>query len=210
MKTDEPRNIFGGPRRGGGEDAADERMEDWYGDNATSEFEEGEVVRGRVVYVGTGEVLVDVGYKSEGAIPIEEFHRAGKLPSVATIDVYLEARRTRGLIVSPRKPTRFALGPITQAFEREFPRWTVVEAVRALAVDWAQGLLPARRLTSSGRTSAAIPDHRPRSHLNRRGSFLSRAPSHEKARGEEEHTLRCSRGLVLTGTVKNITDYGGS
>ena len=76
MKTDEPRNILGAPRRGGGEDAAEERMEDWYGENVTSEFEEGEVVRGRVVHVGTGEVLVDVGYKSEGSIPIEEFHRA--------------------------------------------------------------------------------------------------------------------------------------
>ncbi len=75
MKTDEPRNALGEPRQGGGEDAAEERMEDWYGDNVTSEFEEGEVVRGRVVHVGTGEVLVDVGYKSEGAIPIEEFPR---------------------------------------------------------------------------------------------------------------------------------------
>ena len=101
MKTDEPRNALGEPRQGGGEDAAEERMEDWYGDNVTSEFEEGEVVRGRVVHVGTGEVLVDVGYKSEGAIPIEEFHRAGKLPAVGDeIDVYLEAKEdSEGLIV---------------------------------------------------------------------------------------------------------------
>src|SRR3989441_8332267 len=68
-------------------------MEDWFREGATSEFEEGEVVRGRVVQVTPTEVLVDVGYKSEGAIPIEEFHRHGKLPKVGDqIEVYLEAK----------------------------------------------------------------------------------------------------------------------
>ncbi|HBH01131.1 MAG TPA: hypothetical protein DDZ42_04280, partial [Candidatus Rokubacteria bacterium] len=79
MKMDEPRGNLGGPREEGGEPAG-ERMEDWFREGTTSEFEEGEVVRGRVVHVGTGEVLVDVGYKSEGAIPIEEFQRHGALP----------------------------------------------------------------------------------------------------------------------------------
>ena len=101
MTTNEPRDTLGAPRRGGGEDAAEERMEDWFGEDVTNEFEEGEVVRGRVVHVGSGEVLVDVGYKSEGSIPIEEFHRAGRLPSVGEeIDVYLEAKEdSEGLIV---------------------------------------------------------------------------------------------------------------
>ncbi|MFI5328380.1 MAG: S1 RNA-binding domain-containing protein, partial [Candidatus Rokuibacteriota bacterium] len=61
---------------------AEERMpDDWFKEGSSSnEFEEGEVVRGRVVHVGSSEVLVDVGYKSEGAIPIEEFHRHGIMP----------------------------------------------------------------------------------------------------------------------------------
>ena len=71
MTTNEPLNTLGAPRRGGGEDAAEERMEDWFGEDVTNEFEEGEVVRGRVVHVGSGEVLVDVGYKSDGRVPIE-------------------------------------------------------------------------------------------------------------------------------------------
>ena len=32
MKTDEPRNALEEPRQGGGEDAAEERMEDWFGE----------------------------------------------------------------------------------------------------------------------------------------------------------------------------------
>ena len=101
MAMDEPRRTLGGPRK---EDAAEERMEDWFQETPSgggNEFEEGEVVRGRVVHVGTGEVLVDVGYKSEGAIPIEEFHRSGSLPKVGDeIEVYLEAKEdSEGLIV---------------------------------------------------------------------------------------------------------------
>jgi len=36
-------------------------------------FQEGEVVRGRVVYIAPEYVVVDIGYKSEGIIPIDEF-----------------------------------------------------------------------------------------------------------------------------------------
>src|SRR5712692_2959044 len=138
MSMNDPHKTLGAPRRGGGEDAAEESMEDWYGGEVTSEFEEGEVVRGRVVYVGTSEVLVDVGYKSEGAIPIEEFHRAGKLPSVGDdIDVYLEAKEdSEGLIVlSKEKADKIRVwDAVTQAYDKGAPvEGRVVEG--GLAVD---------------------------------------------------------------------------
>src|SRR5438445_13765776 len=106
MKKDEPRQYLGGPRGEGGE-AAEERMEDWY-QNGVTEFEEGEVVRGRVVHVGSSEVLVDVGYKSEGSIPIEEFHRHGTLPKVGEeIEAYLEAEEaSEGRIVLSKEKSR--------------------------------------------------------------------------------------------------------
>ena len=96
-------------------------MEDWY-ESGVTEFEEGEVVRGRVVHIGSSEVLVDVGYKSEGAIPIEEFHRHGSLPKVGEeIEVYLEAKEdSEGLIVlSKDKADKIKVwDAITQAYER--------------------------------------------------------------------------------------------
>src|SRR5438132_5995050 len=94
------RKPLGAPRKEGEHDAAEDRMEDWYREELV-EFEEGEVVRGRVVQVGTSEVLIDVGYKSEGSIPIEEFQRGGILPKVGDeIEVYLEAKEdNEGLIV---------------------------------------------------------------------------------------------------------------
>ena len=99
MAKDDPRNTLGDARKEGAE-PAEERMEDWFKESSTTnEFEEGEVVRGRVVHLGSSEVLVDVGYKSEGAIPIDEFR--GNLPKVGDeIEVYLEAKEdSEGLIV---------------------------------------------------------------------------------------------------------------
>ena len=141
MAMDEPRRTLGGERKEG--ETAEERMEDWFHDTAstTSEFEEGEVVRGRVVHVGTSEVLVDVGYKSEGAIPIEEFHRSGSLPKVGDeIEVYLEAKEdAEGLIVlSKDKADKIKVWDvITRAHEKGAPvEGRVVEVVKGgLAVD---------------------------------------------------------------------------
>src|SRR5438552_19032555 len=103
MEKDD-RKPLGTLRKEGGHEQAEERMEDWFKESVTTnEFEEGEVVRGRVIHVGTGEVLVDVGYKSAGTIPVEEF--SGRLPKVGDeIEVSLAAKEdSEGLIVLPMK-----------------------------------------------------------------------------------------------------------
>jgi small subunit ribosomal protein S1 len=223
MSMNDPRRTLGAPRRGGGEDAAEESMEDWYGGEVTSEFEEGEVVRGRVVYVGTGEVLVDVGYKSEGAIPIEEFHRAGKLPSVGDdIDVYLEAKEdSEGLIVlSKEKADKIRVwDAVTQAYDKGVPvEGRVVEVVKGgLAVDvGVKAFLPGsqvdlRPVKNLGSMVGQMIRAKVIKLNRRRGNVvLSRRSVLEEEREEKKkHTLEVlHEGLVLTGTVKNITDYG--
>src|SRR3989440_1825982 len=222
MKTDEPKHPLGGPRKEGHE-PAEERMEDWFREGATSEFEEGEVVRGRVVQVTPTEVLVDVGYKSEGAIPIEEFHRHGKLPKVGDqIEVYLEAKEdSEGLIVlSKDKADKIKVwDAITQAHDKGLPvEGRVVEVVKGgLAVDvgvkaFLHGsqveLRPVKNLPAMvGQTIRAkvIKVNR------RRGNVVlsRRAVLEEEREEKKKHTLEVlSEGMVLTGTVKNITDYG--
>src|SRR3989440_230915 len=222
MKTDEPKHPLGGPRKEGHE-PAEERMEDWFREGATSEFEEGEVVRGRVVQVTPTEVLVDVGYKSEGAIPIEEFHRHGKLPKVGDqIEVYLEAKEdAEGLLVLYKdKADKIRVwDAITQAYDKGAPvEGRVVEVVKGgLAVDvgvkaFLPGsqvdLRPVKNLASMlGQTIRAKVIK-----LNRRRGnvVLSRRAVLEEEREEKKkHTLEVlQEGMSLTGTVKNITDYG--
>src|SRR3989454_347885 len=216
------RKPLGAPRKEGEHDAAEDRMEDWYREELV-EFEEGEVVRGRVVQVGNSEVLIDVGYKSEGSIPIEEFQRGGILPKVGDeIEVYLEAKEdNEGLIVlSKDKADKIKVwDAVSRAHEKGTPvEGRVVEVVKGgLAVDvgvkaFLPGsqvdLRPVKNLASMlGQTIRAKVIK-----LNRRRGnvVLSRRAVLEEEREEKKkHTLEVlQEGMSLTGTVKNITDYG--
>ncbi|HEV8613939.1 MAG TPA: 30S ribosomal protein S1 [Methylomirabilota bacterium] len=221
MAKDDRRPNLGGPRTEG--EGPEERMEDWYTEGTTSEFEEGEVVRGRVVHVGTSEVLVDVGYKSEGAIPIDEFHRHGSLPKVGDeIEVYLEAKEdSEGLIVlSKDKADKIKVwDAITQAFEKSVPvEGRVVEVVKGgLAVDvGVKAFLPGSQVDLRPvKNLGAMVGQQIRAKViklnRRRGNVvLSRRSVLEEEREEKKkHTIEVlSEGMTLTGTVKNITDYG--
>ncbi|PYM33016.1 MAG: 30S ribosomal protein S1 [Candidatus Rokuibacteriota bacterium] len=221
-EKDGTRKPLGAPRKEGEHDAAEDRMEDWYREELV-EFEEGEVVRGRVVQVGASEVLIDVGYKSEGSIPIEEFQRSGLLPKVGDeIEVYLEAKEdNEGLIVlSKDKADKIKVWDVvSRAHERGTPvEGRVVEVVKGgLAVDvgvkaFLPGsqvdLRPVKNLASMlGQTIRAKVIK-----LNRRRGnvVLSRRAVLEEEREEKKkHTLEVlQEGMALTGTVKNITDYG--
>ncbi|MBI3628538.1 MAG: 30S ribosomal protein S1 [Candidatus Rokubacteria bacterium] len=219
-QKDEARQPLGAPGKEGEHDAAEDRMEDWYKEEL-AEFEEGEVVRGRVVQVRDSEVLVDVGYKSEGSIPIEEFR--GMPPKVGEdIEVYLEAKEdNEGLIVlSKDKADKIKVwDAVSRAHEKGTPlEGRVVEVVKGgLAVDvgvkaFLPGsqvdLRPVKNLASMlGQTIRAKVIK-----LNRRRGnvVLSRRAVLEEEREEKKkHTMEVlAEGMTLTGTVKNITDYG--
>src|SRR5213596_562442 len=218
----ESRKNLGGPRTEGAE--PEERMEDWYKEGSTtSEFEEGEVVRGRVVHIGGSEVLVDVGYKSEGAIPIEEFHRHGTLPKVGDdIEVYLESKEdNEGLIVlSKDKADKIKVwDAISASHDSGTPvEGRVVEVVKGgLAVDvGVRAFLPGSQVDLRPvKNLASLVGQSIRAKViklnRRRGNVVlsRRAVLEEEREEKKKHTLSVlSEGMVLTGTVKNITDYG--
>ncbi|MBI4247137.1 MAG: 30S ribosomal protein S1 [Candidatus Rokubacteria bacterium] len=221
MEKQEPRSTLGSGGKGE-EEPAEERMEDMF-QAGVAEFEEGEVVRGRVVHVGSGEVLVDVGYKSEGAIPIDEFHRAGGLPKVGDdIDVYLEAKEdSEGLIVlSKEKADKIKVwDAITAAYETGVPvEGRVVEVVKGgLSVDvGVKAFLPGSQVDLRPvKNLAALVGQAIRAKViklnRRRGNVVlsRRTVLEEEREGKKKHTLEVlHEGMVLTGTVKNITDYG--
>src|SRR5258705_13433316 len=203
-------------------DATEESMEYWFS-RGVSDVEEGEVVRGRVVEVRDSEILVDIGYKSEGTIPIEEFRHAGSLPKVGEeIEVYLESKEdNEGLIVlSKDKADKIKVwDQISKAHDSGTPvEGRVVEVVKGgLAVDVGGraflpgsqvALRPVKNLGSMmGQTIRAKVIK-----LNRRRGnvVLSRRAVLETEREEKKkQTLAVlGEGMVLTGTVKNITDYG--
>ncbi|MET0851580.1 MAG: S1 RNA-binding domain-containing protein, partial [Candidatus Rokuibacteriota bacterium] len=201
--------------------APEESMEDWF-TKGVSDIEEGEVVRGRVVEVRGSEVLVDIGYKSEGTIPIEEFRHTG-LPKVGDeIEVYLEAKEdNEGLIVlSKDKADKIKVwDAVSRSFESGTPvEGRVVEVVKGgLAVDvGVRAFLPGSQVDLRPiKNLGSLVGQSIRAKViklnRRRGNVvLSRRTLLEEEREEKKkHTLEVlAEGMSMTGVVKNITDYG--
>src|SRR3982751_2633093 len=86
---------------------------------------EGEILRGTVIAVGKDYAIVDVGYKSEGQVPLEEFRTADGSIGVKpgdVVDVLLESRENdMGMVVlSKEKADRFKVwDEISAACERD-------------------------------------------------------------------------------------------
>ena len=75
------------------------------------ELKEGDIVKGKVIQIGKDHVIVDIGYKSEGTIPLHEFTAADGTLTIKVgdeIDVFLESREDEnGLcILSKEKADR--------------------------------------------------------------------------------------------------------
>ena len=93
-------------------------------DETLKDITEGEVVRGTIVKVTDQEVLVDVGFKSEGAISIREFRRGGEVTvSVGDeIEVFLEEAENKDghVVLSKEKADKAKVWEeITRAFESD-------------------------------------------------------------------------------------------
>ena len=191
----------------------------------TENIREGEIYRGRILDIGKDYVTVDIGYKSEGQIPVGEFIGPdGKLIiSVgAEIDVYLESRENEnGLVeLSKEKADKLKIwDQISDACERD-------ELVEGVITGRVKG-----GLTVDIGVKAFLPgsqvDLRPVRNLDKyinetykfkvikfnkkRGNIvLSRRALLEKEREElKKKTLDKLRvGMVVEGIVKNITEYG--
>lgn len=188
-------------------------------------LKEGEIAKGTVLQIAKDFVIVDVGYKSEGQIPISEFTNAKGETSVAEgdeVEVLIESRENESgmVVLSKEKADKMRVwDEISAACERdELVKGTIVGRVKGgLSVDiGVKAFLPGSQV-----------DIRPVRNLDqfigqefefkvikfnkRRGNIvLSRRVLLEKQREElkKETLLRLKEGAVLKGVVKNLTDYG--
>src|SRR5256712_4819854 len=73
-----------------------------------SNIEEGEIVKSKVLRVTDTAVILDVGFKSEGAVPIDEFKDARSLKEGAVVEVFLEHLEDQeGAVVLSKKKADF-------------------------------------------------------------------------------------------------------
>ncbi|HSB19436.1 MAG TPA: 30S ribosomal protein S1 [Anaeromyxobacteraceae bacterium] len=190
------------------------------------QIEEGKVIRGTVIQLSKDYAVVDIGYKSEGQVPINEFVAVpGQEPAVKVgdaVDVLVEARENdSGMVVlSKEKADKMRIwDEISAACERdELVEGVIVGRVKGgLSVDiGVKAFLPGSQV-----------DIRPVRNLDKligekfrfkvikfnkkRGNIvLSRRVLLEKEREElKKETLKnLKEGAILKGVVKNLTDYG--
>src|SRR5438552_11055714 len=197
---------------------------DFY-DNSFRNIAEGEVVKGTVVKVTPTEVIVDVGFKSEGIIPIEEFVDEGGQVSAQPgdiVDVLLERTEDRDgyVVLSREKAEKMKIwDEVEKAYqERKVVIGRVIERIKGgLAVDiGVRAFLPGSQIdVRPVRNLDALRGQELRMRVikvnKKRGNIvLSRKVLLEEENAEKKkHTLdTLAEGKVLRGVVKNITDYG--
>jgi small subunit ribosomal protein S1 len=216
------------PQRGGFEEDMDpaefSRLLDLY-DNSFRNIAEGEVVKGTVLKVSENEVVVDVGYKSEGIISVNEFldeNGAVMVQAGDVVDVLLERTEDRDghIVLSREKAEKMKIwDEVEKAFaERKVVIGRVIERIKGgLAVDiGVRAFLPGSQIdVRPVRNLDALRGQELRMRVikvnKKRGNIvLSRKVLLEEENAEKKkHTLETlSEGKVLTGVVKNITDYG--
>jgi small subunit ribosomal protein S1 len=191
-------------------------------------FEEGDVVKGKVVRIDKDEVLLDIGYKSEGVIPSHELsirksvNPADEVEPGEEVDaLVLTKEDSDGRLVLSKKRARFekAWRRIEAAAESGEPvEGNVIEVVKGgLILDLGvRGFLPAslvdiRRVHNldefMGQTleCKVIELNRSRNNV-----VLSRRAVLEEERKEVREQIlgRLEPGQVVEGKISNIVDFG--
>jgi small subunit ribosomal protein S1 len=191
-------------------------------------FEEGEVVSGEVVRIDKDEVLVDIGYKSEGVIPSHELSIRRSVDPAEEVSLgeqvdalVLTKEDQEGRLILSKKRARFekAWRKIEAAAETGDPvEGSVIEVVKGgLILDLGvRGFLPAslvdiRRVHNldefKGQTleCKVIELNRSRNNV-----VLSRRAVLEEERKEvrEQILERLQPGQIVEGKISNIVDFG--
>ena len=186
---------------------------------------EGEVITGTVLKVSSSDVVVDVGYKSEGIISIQEFlDEQGKciVQQGDTVAVLLERTEDRNghIVLSREKAEKMKIwDEVEKAYDdRKVVIGRVIERIKGgLAVDiGVRAFLPGSQVdVRPVRNLDALRGQELRMRVikvnKKRGNIvLSRKALLEEENAEKKmHTLATlEEGKLLHGVVKNITDYG--
>ncbi|MBU4305541.1 MAG: 30S ribosomal protein S1 [Candidatus Omnitrophica bacterium] len=185
-------------------------------------LQEGEIIKGRVVGVTGKEVLVDIGYKSEGVVSIDEFDDSAEIKINDEINVLLETKEDENgmVIVSKRKADR-TLGwerIINNYKEGDIIKGRVTRKVKGgLMVDIGMdAFLPASQVSLRGAQNIdqyvgnsydfmIVKVNKPRKNI-----VLSRRELLLKEREESKARLlkEIAVGQIRSGMVKNIADFG--
>lgn len=190
------------------------------------EPQEGDIIKGKVVQITQDSVMIDIGYKSEGHVPLREFLDKDGNPTVKVGDeiaVLLERKedehgyivlskakadqlKTWDVIIEAAEANKPIEGVITQRIKGGF--YVDLKGVTAFLPGSQVDLKPVRnpeKLINKSFQFRVLKHNRRKSNV-----IVSRRAILEEQREELRKVTieNIAEGAVMEGTVKNITDYG--
>ncbi len=209
------------------DDVSDEEMNKLI-DGTITDFDEGDLVTGTVVKLEHDEVLLDIGYKSEGVIPSRELSIRKDVDPSDIVDLgdqiealVLQKEDKEGRLILSKKRAEYerAWNRVEEKFQAgENVEGEVIEVVKGgLILDIGlRGFLPAslvdlRRVKDlNAYMGTRIEARVIEMDRNRNNVVLSRRVVLEEARKAERQEIlsKLKSGMRLKGTVSSIVDFG--
>lgn len=192
------------------------------GESALSQLNAGQVLTGRIVEISKDYVVIDVGLKSEGLVPISEFTEPEELVLGNNIEVYLD--QTEGedgqIVLSREKARKFRQWEhiVKNCHEGSIVKGKVIRKVKGgLMVDIGmEAFLPGSQIDN--KRIKNLDDFIGRTYdfkilkinIERKNIVVSRRELLEEERVSRKAELleHIEEGATLRGVVKNITDFG--
>ncbi len=184
---------------------------------------EGEVVKGKVVRVSSGEAIVDINYKSEGSIPLREFKNKGELKVGDEVDVSIESLEPdRQGMISLSKEKAEVLS-FWKDIEEKYKRGEPIEGKIITPVKGGFRVDIGVIAFLPGSLASIRPIANPNELVNKVSMFkiikidrfhknvvLSRREMLEEEEKEEKASVlsKFKVGDLVKGKVKNIVDFG--
>ena len=185
-------------------------------------FAAGEIVKGTVIEVRPKEVLIDIGYKSEGVIPANEFQDIKAVKVGDEVNVLIEKLEDKdGMVVLSKEKAEFKQnwdrilticnegGTVTGKVKAVVKGGLLVNiGVEAFLPASQIDIIPPKNLT--GFVGNSYEFKVVKINQERQNIVLSRRELIEQERTERRHKLltEMTPGDIRKGTVKNITDFG--
>jgi small subunit ribosomal protein S1 len=197
-------------------------MEEALKQSGKSLVAQGEIVKGTIIELRKSEVLVDIGYKSEGVIPVNEFVDIKAVKVGDQIDVLIEKLENKeGTVVLSHQKAEFKKNwdnILSICNEGGIIKGKVTEIVKGgLVVNvGVEAFLPASQIdvvtpkNLAGFVGNTYEFKVVKINQERQNIVLSRRELIESERTEKRSKIlgEMTPGDIRKGTVKNITDFG--
>lgn len=184
---------------------------------------EGEIIKGRIVNIGESEVSVDIGFKSEGVVPLAEFKTPDDLKVGEEIEVFLESVENKeGQLVLSRKRADFM-----RVWERVTKAFDTGEVLQGRCVRRIKGGIVVDLMSIDAFLPGSQIDVRPVrdfdvyigktmdfrvvkiNHPSENVVVSHKVLVEEEMAGQRKAIIESlEKGQILEGSVKAITDFG--